>query len=207
VVGGRIYHENFKNWQLDLDIWANKFMIMNTTEAQNSLYYGRAFITGRINIFGYVDQNIQVDASVKTDKSVNIRNKKIEYTQFNIPLSGPSEVSESTFISFVDKKNPTPKTKGKDKVDLSGFTLNLDLEMTPDAEIQILFDPKVGDVIKSRGEGNLRMEITSNGKFNMFGDYNITDGEYLFTLQNIINKKFRVEKGSSIKWTGSPYNA
>ncbi len=206
TITGRVYHTNYKDWQLDLDIWANKFMAMNTTEAQNSLYYGRAFITGRINVFGYVDQNIQVDASIKTDKSLNPRNKKIEYTQFFIPLSGPSEVSESTFITFINKDSLNRK-KVSQKVDLSGLILNLDLEMTPDAECQILFDPKVGDIIKAKGEGNMRIEITSSGNFNIYGDYNLTEGEYLFTLQNIINKKFRVEKGSSLKWTGDPYNA
>jgi hypothetical protein len=41
----------------------------------------------------------------------------------------------------------------------------------------------------------------------MYGSYIIDDGDYLFTLQNIINKKFDIEKGSAIKWGGSPYNA
>ncbi|MCC7303224.1 MAG: translocation/assembly module TamB [Bacteroidia bacterium] len=206
IVNGRIFHENYSNFQLDIDIWANKFMAMNTTEAQNALYYGKAFVTGRVNVFGFVDQTLQIDAALKTEKSMNPRNKKLDYTQFFIPLSGPSEVSESTFISFIDKDSISFK-KNQQKVDLSGFTLNLDLEITPDAECQILFDPKVGDIIKGRGDGNLRMEINSLGNFAMFGDYNITEGEYLFTLQNIINKKFRVEKGSTIQWTGDPYNA
>lgn len=206
TVSGNIYHDNFKKFQLDLDIIADKFMIMNTTEAQNSSYYGRAFVTGRINVFGFVDQNIQIDAAIKTDKSINARNKKIEYTQFFIPLTGTSEISESEFITFISKDS-TSKDKKDLKVNLTGITLNLDMEVTPDAEVQILFDPKVGDIIKAKGEGNIRMEINTLGNFNMYGDYAITEGEYLFTLKNIVNKKFRVEKGSTLKWTGSPYDA
>ncbi|MBR2008246.1 MAG: translocation/assembly module TamB domain-containing protein, partial [Alistipes sp.] len=43
--------------------------------------------------------------------------------------------------------------------------------------------------------------------FEMYGDYTITDGSYLFTLQNIINKKFLIESGSTIQWTGDPLDA
>ena len=41
----------------------------------------------------------------------------------------------------------------------------------------------------------------------MYGDYTITEGSYLFTLQNIINKRFIIENGSTIQWTGEPLDA
>ena len=41
----------------------------------------------------------------------------------------------------------------------------------------------------------------------MYGDYVIESGDYLFTLENIINKKFELEKGGTIKWSGIPYKA
>ena len=41
----------------------------------------------------------------------------------------------------------------------------------------------------------------------MYGDYTISEGSYLFTLQNIINKKFIIEEGSTISWTGEPVDA
>ena len=41
----------------------------------------------------------------------------------------------------------------------------------------------------------------------MYGDYTITEGSFLFSLQNIINKKFVIEDGSTIQWTGSPMDA
>ena len=36
-------------------------MCLNTTEADNNLYYGKAFITGTVNIFGFMD-NILISA-------------------------------------------------------------------------------------------------------------------------------------------------
>jgi hypothetical protein len=83
---------------------------------------------------------------------------------------------------------------GKDlpKFTSKGYELNFNLEVTPDAEAFLLFDPKVGDIIKGNGSANLRMEVTEAGDFNIYGDYIIDKGDYLFTLQNVINKKFVV---------------
>ena len=39
------------------------------------------------------------------------------------------------------------------------FNLNMDIEVTDDAEIQVVFDQMVGDVMKSRGNGDLRFFI------------------------------------------------
>lgn len=211
-VTGKLYHENFKNFQLDFDMNTKKFMCLNTTEINNNLYYGKAFVSGIVNIFGYID-NISIDANLKTEK-VTPRDKSdklnvlsnVEMTKFYIPLSGPAEVSQNNFITFI-KKDTSKNIKNDYKVELGGLTLNLALDVTPDAEVQLIFDQKVGDIIKSRGNGNITMEINTQGNFKMFGDYVIESGDYLFTLQNIINKKFDLKKGGTIKWSGSPYKA
>ncbi|MCE9537786.1 MAG: translocation/assembly module TamB, partial [Bacteroidetes bacterium] len=212
VATGKVYHNNFKNFQLDFDIHPQKFMCLNTTEANNSLYYGKAYVSGVINISGYTD-NIAIAANVKTESIVSNDKpdklnmlSKTELTKFYIPLSGPGELSSNDFITFI-KKDSSLDLKNDYKVQLGGLTLNFDLEVTPDAEVQLIFDQKVGDIIRSRGNGNINLEITTKGDFKMYGDYVIEGGDYLFTLKNIINKKFDLEKGGVIKWSGIPYKA
>ena len=90
---------------------------------------------------------------------------------------------------------------------LSGIELNFDLEITSDAKLQIIFDEQVGDIIKAQGQGDLSMIINTIGDFNIFGQYLVDKGDYLFTLQNVINKRFEIAKGSSIYWDGDPYQA
>lgn len=205
IVNGKVYHDQFKKIQLDFDVHAQKFMCLNTTESLNNLYYGKAFVTGTINVFGYID-NVSIDASVKTDK-ISIGNRT-EYTRIFIPLSGPEEVSESNFITFIKKDNvSTDKPESNYKLNLSGLQMNFDVEATPDAEVQLIFDSKNGDIIRGKGRGNIKMQISTLGDFNMYGSYVIEEGDYLFTLQNIINKKFKIEKGGVIKWNGIPYDA
>ena len=169
-------------------------MVLNTNPLINPDYYGKAFVTGSVGIWGNSDQT-NIEVNMKTEKG----------TQFNIPLGGPAEVADNEFITFIKKDTSNQVTEEKN--DLSGLKMIFNLEATPDAEIQLIFDEKAGDVIKATGRGNINMDINSNGTFEMFGTYTINDGSYLFTLENFINKKFDVETGSTIKWTGNPYNA
>lgn len=210
VVTGKVYHTNFKNFQLDYDIEAKKFLCLNTTETNNSLYYGKAFITGIINVSGFIKDNILIEANVKTDKifseeKFGIRSTT-ELTKFFIPLSSTGEIGENDFITFV-KKDQIVKIKDNYRVKTAGLTLDFDLNVTPDAEIQLIFDQKVGDVLRTTGNGNIKLNINTNGEFKIYGDYVVEEGDYLFTLQNIINKRFYLEKGGTIKWSGTPYDA
>ncbi len=81
------------------------------------------------------------------------------------------------------------------------------MEVTPDAEVQLIFDPKVGDILRGRGNGNLNLSLSTLGKFKIFGDIIIEEGDYLFTLQNVINKRFKVNPGGTIVWNGDPADA
>lgn len=195
VVYGNIFHDNFANWKLDFDINTKDFMALNTTSLQNSSYYGKAYCTGNIGLYG-PPNTLTFDINAKTSKG----------TQFFIPLSGPEEISENGFIRFV-KIDSTEKKAKSNKNDFNGLTLKFNLEATEDAEVQILFDAKAGDAIKARGVGNINMNINTLGGFEMFGTYTISDGSYLFTLENVINKKFDIDNGSTIRWSGDPLNA
>jgi len=195
ILDGRITHRNFNDMKFDLSIRPYKFQCLNTDASMNSMFYGKAYVSGLVKITGDV-KNINMDIAVKTEKN----------THLFIPITSESEISDNDFVRFTNKKLQL-HTDDNYKVDLSGITLNMGLDVTPDAEVQIIFDSKIGDIIKAKGNGNLKLEITTLGDFNMYGDYVIEQGDYLFTLQNVINKKFIIQKGSSLKWNGSPYDA
>lgn len=212
IVSGKVTHTNFKDFKLDFDINAKKLMALNTTEADNNLFYGRAYLSGLINISGSTDK-LLIDANVKTeniaqpDKSGKINLlSKMDLTKLYIPLTSQSELGENDFISFIKKDNGV-SAKNNYQSQLAGLTMNFNLEVTPDAEVQLIFDQRIGDIIKSHGSGNIRLNIDSKGEFKMFGNYVIENGDYLFTLKNVINKKFDIEKGGTVKWTGIPYKA
>jgi hypothetical protein len=193
----KITHNYFTDFLLDVKIQAENLQALNTTESMNDLFYGAAYVTGRFHAYGPIS-NIKMDINAKTERG----------TYFNVPLSGTGDVSQQDFVTFVKRETFKKQSKIKRRISESrGYELNFNLEITPEAETFLLFDPKVGDVIKGNGNANLRIEVTEAGEFNMYGDYLINDGDYLFTLQNVINKKFVVQKGGVISFKGDPFDA
>ena len=192
-----VKHNFFDDFMFDIDLQANNLMALNTNESQSDLFYGKAYATGNFSAKGPID-NIVMNISAKTEKG----------TVFYLPLTGTGDVSQQDFITFVSSENETFTTAiPTKKPESKGYELNFNLEVTRDAEALLLFDPKVGDMIKGNGSGNLRLEVTEAGEFNIYGDYIIDSGDYLFTLQNVINKKFVVQKGGVISFKGDPYDA
>ncbi|KAA3651468.1 MAG: translocation/assembly module TamB [Bacteroidetes bacterium] len=193
IATGTIFHENYQNFNLDIGLEVKNFMALNTTSTMNELYYGKAIVSGDANISGYADQMI-LEINVSTEKG----------TDFSIPLEDGIEVAESDFLIFT---NSPEKDQKKEEIDLSGIQLNFDLAIKPESKVRIIFDEKVGDIMRGTGEGNLKLEINTLGNFNIYGQYIVQKGDYLFTLQNVINKRFDIASGSRIAWDGDPYEA
>jgi hypothetical protein len=198
LLNGSITNRYFRNFILNLSINAQNFQFLNTTHTDNSQFYGTAFASGLVLIKG-PPSNIIMDINAKTEKD----------TRLFIPLSNPEEITEYNFVNMITpyQENAENNSDNKYKVDLRGIQLNFDLEVTPDAEVQMIFDPTVGDILKGKGSGDLKMQINTLGKFNMYGNYTVEEGEYLFTLLNVINRKFTIEYGGTVVWNGDPLDA
>jgi len=196
-VKGQITHQFFDHFVFDVEVYPKNFQMLNTNYSQNSLYYGNAVVSGYAHFYGPLNL-IAMDINLAPSKG----------TLINIPLSNSAEVTQSDFITFVDhSKNYDYDEKPRTLVTNSGIRLNMNLDMNPSATINLIFDEKIGDVISGTGDGSIRLDINTNGEFNMYGTYTISKGEYLFTLQNLINKKFNIDSGSKITWAGDPYAA
>lgn len=195
ICSGKIAHHNFYDWNIDIDLTTKRIFCLNTTIQDNIMYYGKGYASGKAEITGTAE-TVYINANVKTEKG----------TQLFIPLSTTEELSEAGFISFKSKSANIEPSKPF-VLDESGIGMNCVVEMTPDAEVQMIFDEKIGDIIKGRGTGNLELSMTPTSDFTMFGDFTIERGDYLFTLQNLINKHFDIRQGGTIKWNGDPYDA
>jgi hypothetical protein len=194
---GTITHDNFYNMRVNLDASFKNFQVLNTTARDNSLFYGQGYASGDLNIFGHVS-NLKITANAKTEKN----------TRISIPIGETSEVEKKEFIKFVSFTDSTFQQSLEDvvkKVDLTGITFDFNLDVTPDAYCEIIFDIKAGDIIRGRGNGDLQFQLDTKGDFNMFGPFEFTEGWYNFTLYDIINKDFEIKKGSRINWYGDAY--
>jgi hypothetical protein len=199
-LNGDLLHDGFTDLRLDLLGSMNKLKVLNTSARDNELYYGTAFVSGNVFFSGSVG-NLTIDAQAKSESG----------TRIFIPVESTSSVEREEYIHFINIKdttnNETKEFNRVEEVDIKGVTMNFDLELTPDAYAEIIFDIKSGDIIRGRGNGKLSMNIDTNGAFSMIGDYTLTEGGYNFTLYNIINKEFSIQPGSQITWDGNPYKA
>jgi hypothetical protein len=208
ILSGAIKHKNLKNFAADLAVNIlnpNECLVLNTKPKDNQLFYGTAYASG-VTTIKSGPNSVSFDISAKTGKN----------TKFYIQMNSGASVSDHSFISFIDpysKKAAGSGSEDKKIVTLqpasnkSGMDINFDLEVTPDAEAQIIFDSKVGDIMKGRGSGNLNITYDKNNDFKMSGNYIIDDGDYLFTLGNIFNKSFSIENGGKITFNGDLDNA
>jgi hypothetical protein len=192
-----------------LNVIPQKMLVLNTTMQDNDYFYGKVYASGAATISGD-KSGVVMDIVAATDDN----------TEFYLPLSSKSNVANADFITFeqadkpdttnflVRKKLMFERRQRRTTSTEGDIDINMALDVRPNAMCQLVIDPTVGDIIKGRGEGALNMHINPRQNvFEMYGDYSITEGSYLFTLQNIINKKFIIEEGSTISWTGEPVDA
>jgi hypothetical protein len=197
---GGVFHDGFRYFTVDLNVTDMKnFKILNTTLKDNDQFYGTAVVSGRAGIEGPFD-NLNIRANVTSNRG----------TRIFIPLDQAATVSKEEVIRFI---NVTPAQRDSTNqasepvVDLSGIRMDFNLSITPDAYCEIQLDRQTGDIIKAYGSGQLAMRIDTKGDFTMTGAYEIQQGEYTFTFENVINKRFQMLPNSRITWTGDPYEA
>ena len=199
-VNGSIKTGYFGDFNLNLNVSPSNFQCINTTERDNDLFYGTVYATGLVSITGKFD-DINMNIAVRTDNK----------TKLFLPLSSSSAVVENNFITFTNSKSEDIFIEDVAPIKEESSTkmnLSFDLQVTPEAEVQIIIDKKLGDIIKASGSGSLKMDVNPDKDiFKIYGDYNIEKGDYLFTLQGVINKKFKIEQGSSLSWNGDPTDA
>lgn len=196
VLSGTIAHNYFTAITTNLTIQASNFEFLNTTSLDNSLYYGSAYGSGKIDISGPIN-DLSIKAVVLTDPN----------TRVFIPVSETANATQENYVQFVNFSDSTLNATEDLSSVIKGLTLDFDIEVTPDAYCELIFDIKKGDIIRGRGRGNLKLLLNSDGEFSMFGPLEIVDGAYNFTLSNLINKEFEVIPGSRVVWYGDPYNA
>ena len=198
TVTGGLTHNRFLDFGLNVRVASKNFMFMNTTRDDNPLFYGKAVGSGDIQ---FSRDFLQTD--------LKIRAKTGKGTSITFPFAREQTASDVGFVVFKNKNQPntgvvvrTPEVK-----ELRGLSLDMDLSMTPDAEINLIFDEVAGDNIKSRGTGDFQIKIPRGGNVEMTGEYRIEQGDYLFTLFRVINKKFAIKRGGVIRWNGTPFDA
>ena len=203
--------EHLSNVTYDISVDGRDMLVLDTKVKDNDLFYGHIYATG--------------GASFKGDKrglKMDIAAASAGNSQFFMPLMGKENVSYADFVKFTEAKVEAPDTttflkrrmmaNTRRQRSVNNISSVMDIDMTlnvePNVDMQLVIDPTLGDIIKGKGSGQISMHYVPKANIlDMRGTYTITEGSYLFTLQNIWHKKFTVEPGSTISWNGDPMAA
>lgn len=203
--------DHLSNITYSIDIDAKDMLVLDTHAKDNDLFYGHVYASGRASFRGD-----------KRGMKMDVVGTSSDNSKFYMPLTGKEDVSYADFVKFKEPEAATIDTtrfitrrmmayERKNRISSSSdgmMDMDISLNILPNIEVQLVIDPTVGDIIKGKGSGQIAMRIVPKANlFEMSGDYTISEGTYLFTLQNVINKLFTVEPGSTIKWTGDPLGA
>lgn len=194
---GGLKYRYFKDLELDATVQFNNLEALNTTEIDNSDFYGNAFGTGSVTFFGPLNK-ILMDIAVTTNPNTSI----------HIPLSAATEASGNNLLKFVKPYSQTYDRNGNRRESsiqkqTTELVVKLKANVTPDAAMLIEIDKSVGDIITGYGSGLIYLDINpSKDIFSVQGDYNIQSGSYKFVLQGFIERDFTIEQGGNIGFNG-----
>lgn len=198
VLTGGLYHTYLTDVTMGLNISSDRFLLLDTDKKDNPAYYGTGIGSASVDFSGPFEL-AQINISATTGIGSNL----------SIPVQATVENYDESFIHFVETGTLLDSEDSfiEEEPALEGVNIEMNLTITPDALVNIIFDEQLNDVIKGRGTSNLRINIERTGAFDIFGQYVVEEGDYLFTAMGLLAKPFKVQRGGTITWTGDPLNA
>ena len=197
-MNGYLHFQHFKNLNYRFEIQANNMLVMNTKESTDMPFYGTVYGTGNALLTGNAIQGLDVNGSVASATS----NQFIKFVDKTPRRTIQDSIQIISYYEQLQQKRQEAEEEQK-----TDIRLNILVDATPDATMKIIMDPVAGDYISGKGTGNIRTEFYNKGDVKMFGSYQINQGVYKFSLQEVIRKDFVIKNGSTITFNGAPLDA
>lgn len=194
TVEGGITHRYLRNLGLNATLRSDKILGLDVTSEENNIFYGQGIGSVYARFTGTV-ANPKMVINATTAKGTHIY----------IPLSGGRADTDKDFVVFLE--NGRLPVTAPTQINISGIDLTMNLTITEDANVDIIFDENTGEVLRGVGSGDLTLAMDRLGNFNMYGNYVISKGDYLFTNFRVVRKPFELLRGGEIRWDGDPYDA
>ena len=196
-ISGNIGIKSFTNPELDLQVKANDFQLLNSTAKDNDLFYGKAKMNADIRVTGDLAKPV-VKATARLNAESDIT--------FVVPESQVEIVERDGIVLYVNMKNPDdPLTNELPDTLANGFTgMDLDaiISIDPKAVFTVVIDERSGDHLKVSGTADLNYTMDPTGRTTLSGVYEVAKGQYKMNLYGIVKRAFDLMPGSRIVWTG-----
>lgn len=196
-LSGTITHKGLRDFYFGLRLSSDRLKVLHQNQYQNNIFYGNVNAKVNTTVRGYWD-----------NLTVRVIATPVSNSSLFITVDNSSDLGSYRYIRFKQKGQQS----GINDIHYHNkYNFILDAVITPDLQTTLILDPESGDQIWSKGNGNIILEIPSEGDMKMNGSYVIQDGTYNFSFQHlqILNYKrqFEINPNSAIKWNGGLSNA
>lgn len=195
---GSIDHDLFTDFKFNLNLQTDKFTFLNSQKDFDALFYGKLVGGLILSVKGDLAQPIlsgKVDVQKESDITVQLLSQKAVASQESyVVFVNGSSYNETNMDSLVLERYEV-----NSKVDI-----DLDITINEKTRLNLVIDPLTGDKLALQGSGRLGLRIPPRGDMNVSGTYTVSQGQYNFSFQKLLKRKFEIVEGSQIVFSGNP---
>lgn len=201
-IDGQVLTQTYRDFAFNLDLNAKDFKVVNSEKSNDAIMYGILSIDAALHIKGNLDLP-------KVDGRLSVADDT-DFT-FVLPQSSPTLQEREGIVEFIDQDqvalNKTIKVDSlNSQTRIKGMDVSVNIELSKEAKLSLLIDKANGDFVKLQGEAELTGGIDPSGKTTLVGVYEVESGSYEMSV-SVLKRKFDIQKGSTITWTGEPTTA
>lgn len=200
IVNLHLMHQNFKNLRFNITAATHNILGYNFPTQGNMNFYGKAYADAIVRLKGEPG-SVNIDVTAKPTAG----------TTLNYNVATPGTVTETGFITYVSAKDSTQAALGRGETEdiqmSSDLRINFDIDVNPDARLNLLMDARSGDNITLFGSGRMRASYYNKGRFQLFGTYHVDHGSYRMSIRDLIRKDFEFKPDGTIVFGGDAMQA
>jgi len=203
LASGKVSHDFFSNFMYQVDLSASNFLLYNATKLQNPLFYGKVFASGNGTISGD-EEAVDVDIRMRTEENTLVRMDFMEEVVNEYLFITYKSKAQQDSINTLQAENMLGPIKTNSDMEIN---MNFYIDATPDATVELVMDPVGGDILRGSGSGAMQFQWNTKASPRLSGTYHINRGSYNFTFQRIMERRFTIQEGSTVRFDGDPFQA
>ncbi len=198
-IDGQVLTQTYRDFAFNLDVNAKDFKVVNSEKSDDAMMYGILAIDAALRVRGNLDLP-KVDGRLAIADNTDF--------SFVLPQSSPTLQERDGIVEFIDQDQVVlNKTINADSLKaqsrIKGMDVSVNIEVSKEAKMSIIIDKANGDFVKLQGEAELTGGVDPSGKTTLVGVYEVEKGSYEMSV-SVLKRKFDIQKGSTITWTGEP---
>ena len=196
VLDGNIDFSDLDRVQLDMNVRADDYQLINAPKRQGSLAYGKVFVNLGGRLWGTLSDlkmRGKLDVLGSTDVSCVLT---------DTPLTVDDQLAD--IVTFVDFNDTIPAEVVDVKRQSIDMQMNINIAET--AQIHCFLSDMGNDYIDLQGGGEMTLTYDMQNDMQLWGRYTIGKGTMRYSLMAIPLNDFQIAQGSYVEFQGNVMN-